>query len=128
MFHFEGNRTSLELAIEMSKYDVGLCILNATQRNKKYLEYASPNKIQEYINAGIPVAVGNIKSQIDFVENNSFGKQIHLEQGILKQLEGIKKINIPVGILQEKQMTLETKIPQLISFYDSCIERYKKKW
>ena len=52
--HYEGNRTSREVAYEMSQYDVGLCVLNITEKNRQYIEYSSPNKIQEYINAGLP--------------------------------------------------------------------------
>lgn len=125
--HYEGNKSSKELATEMSKYDVGLCVLNVTGRNMKYLEASSPNKIQEYVNAGIPVAVGDVKSQIEFVENNQFGKYLDIQSNIREQLDNIRNITIPKNILKEKQLTMEKRIPKLIEFYESCIVRYHNK-
>ena len=122
--HFEGNYTSKELAVEMSKYDVGLCILNINNTNRQYLEYASPNKVQEYVNAGLPVAVSNIQSLINYVEENSFGKNIDMDGDIKAQLEEIVKIKIPERILQKKGLTLESKIPELISFYQRCLANF----
>lgn len=119
--HYEGNISSKELSIEMSKYDVGLCLLNINDKNKQYLEYASPNKIQEYVNAGIPVAVGDIQSQINFVGDNNFGNRLDLSSDIIKQLEDIAKIDIPENILIKKGLTLESKIPELILFYQKCM-------
>lgn len=119
--HFEGNYSSKELAVEMSKYDIGLCILNINETNKQYLEFASPNKVQEYVNAGLPVVVNNIQSLVNYVEKNQFGKCIDMSRDIKKQLEKIVKINIPEKVLQKKGLTLESKIPELISFYQRCL-------
>lgn len=115
--HYEGNISSNELSVEMSKYDVGLCWLNTNEKNKQYLEFASPNKIQEYINAGLPVAVGNVKSQIEYVEGFGFGKYLDLNENMEKQLREIEKIEIPANILSKKKLTFESKIPYLIDFY-----------
>ena len=125
--HFEGNMSSKELASEMSKYDVGLCVLNVTKKNRNYLEYASPNKIQEYINSGIPVAVGGVDSQIKFVEEYQFGRYLDINGRIREQLEDIIRIKIPKDILKKKKLTMETRIPHLIAFYQNCIERYWSK-
>lgn len=118
--HYEGNFSSGQLAVELSKYDVGLCILNVTEKNRQYLEYASPNKIQEYVNAGIPVAVGNIESQVKFVEENGFGREIDLTGNIWQQISEIAQIVIEDDILLKKGLTLESKIPQLMDFYKMC--------
>lgn len=122
--HYEGNFSSKQLSEEMTKYDVGLCILNVTEKNKQYLEYASPNKIMEYINSGIPVAVGNILSQKQFVEKNGFGKEIDFNRGIFEQIRNIARIEIEDNILHKKELNLESKIPELINFYETC--KYQK--
>lgn len=124
--HYEGNKSSKELAVEMSKYDVGLCVWNVTGRDK-YLEESSPNKIYEYVNVGIPIAVSGVNSQIEFVETNQFGRHLDIQGNIREQLDIIKSIAIPKNILREKQLTMERKIPRLIEFYESCIERYHEK-
>lgn len=121
--HFEGNVSSNELAIEMSKYDVGLCWLNTNEKNKQYLEFASPNKIQEYINAGLPVAVGDVKSQIEYVEKYRVGKYLNLGEDIARQIKEISLISIADNILRERKLTLESKMDSLIDFYIDVIQR-----
>jgi hypothetical protein len=123
--HYEGNRTSKELANELTQYDVGLCILNVTPKNRQYLEFASPNKIQEYVNAGIPVAVGDIESQREFVETNLFGSAVDMKGDLKTQITEISQINISKGVLREKGFTLESRIPQLLQFYNECSQRKK---
>lgn len=83
----------------------------------KHLEFASPNKIQEYVNAGIPVAVGNVLSQKVFVEENGFGKEVDFAKDILKQIKDIARIEIENNILQKKGLTFESKIIELAEFY-----------
>lgn len=119
--HYEGNMTSRQLALEMTKYDVGLCIFE-TRNNRKYLECASPIKIHEYVNAGLPVVVGDIDSEKDFVEKNCFGKQIDLEGDLYSQIETISKIRIEDNVLQKRGYTLESKIPELLKFYKTCVK------
>ncbi len=118
--HYEGNFSSTQLAEEMTKYDVGLCILNVTDRNRQYLESSSPNKIQEYVNAGIPVAVGNVLSQKEFVEYHGFGKEVLLEEDLYEQILHIAQIKIKGNVLHDRGLTLESRIPRLVDFYYSC--------
>lgn len=121
--HYEGNKTSKELSVEMTKYDLGICILNVTDQNKLYLEAASPNKISEYINAGIPVAVGDIDSQRSFVEDYGFGMQVSLEKDILNQFQIIKKIKIEKNALGLRGLTMESQIGGLLDFYEKCCNK-----
>ena len=111
--HYEGNMTSSKLSEEMTKYDVGLCLYNVTERNRKFLEGASPNKIFEYVNAGLPVAVGDVRSHIDLVESNGFGKQLHMNGDIGRQLSEIARIKV-------EDTVLDAQIPKLLEFYEGC--------
>lgn len=121
--HYEGNKTSKELSVEMTKYDLGICILNVTEQNRMYLESASPNKISEYVNAGIPVAVGDIESQKKFVENYGFGKQIILNDSITDQFSDIKKIKIKDNALRINGLTMESQMKGLLDFYNHCSKK-----
>ncbi|WP_026503802.1 hypothetical protein [Butyrivibrio sp. NC3005] len=126
--HYEGNMTSKDLANEMSRYDVGLSILNVTFENKKYLESSFPNKIQEYINAGLPVAVGNnIQSQIDFVKRYRVGDLIDFNDDIHSQLSRISKICIDDDNLEKNGLVLEVKVKKLADFYKNCINYKRNK-
>lgn len=115
--HYEGNLSSKLLADELTRYDLGLCLQNINKQNRMYLEYASPNKIQEYVNASIPVAVDDLESTGTYVEKNCFGKRVKLDEPLYKQLDDVLKIPIPKGVLRKKGYTLESRIDDLVKFY-----------
>ncbi len=125
--HFEGNLSSKQLSVELSKYDIGLCIYNTNDSNKLYLEHSSPNKLYEYVNAGIPVAVGNVECHRIFAEENGFGRQVNMDRELYSQMRTIAEIKIKERILQEKGFTFESKIQGLLDFYNQAIEQKKQK-
>lgn len=116
--HYEGNKSSAELAVEMSKYDVGLLTFNVNERNRLYLENASPNKMYEYINAGIPVATNGIETYKTFVEENRVGAELDFEKDLYKQFEVIKEYVIPKDFLRNKKLTLESKKEEILHFFE----------
>lgn len=121
--HFEGNIGSQELASEMTKYDCGLAIMNINDRNRVLYETASPNKINEYINSGLPVAVGKVKSAIEFVRKYNIGDYLDLNGDIFNQLKGICKIHIDESFLEKNKLTMNSYSDDLENFYRSIIER-----
>ncbi|GFI22493.1 hypothetical protein IMSAGC011_01268 [Lachnospiraceae bacterium] len=125
-FHYEGNVSSYTLSSELTRYDVGLCIYNSTPKYQLYLEYSSPNKLYEYVNAGIPVAVGDIKSHILIVEANNFGKYIDFNGDIMQQMKEIVEIEIPFGVLEEKGFTFDSKTAELMKFYETVHKHAQK--
>ncbi len=124
--HYEGNISSYGLSFELTQYDVGLCIYNSTPRNQLYIEHASPNKFYEYVNAGIPVAVDGVRSLSLIAEKNNLGRHIDLEGDIMMQMKEIARIKIPLGILEEKGFTFDSKTSELIKFYKT-VSTYTQK-
>lgn len=122
-FHYEGNLDTKKLIQEMTKYDCGLLFLNANEQNKVFLETASPNKLYEYINAMLPVIVGNIPPLVDFVEKYGVGKKLDMEGNIKEQIAEISKIKIDKDFLTKNRLTMMSKCRELIEFY----ERVKKR-
>lgn len=120
--HYEGKRGTKALIQEMTRYDCGLLLLNVNEQNKTFLQTASPNKLYEYINAGLPVAVGNIKSLIDFVEKYGVGKRLDPEKDIKEQIAVISRIPIEKDFLTKNRLTMMSKSRELVDFY----ERVKK--
>ncbi len=119
---YEGNISSKELATEMTKYDVGLLLFNVNKRNKRYLESASPNKMYEYLNSGIPIATYGIDTYKDFVEGNNVGKEISLDGNIYQQFYEIKRIKIPNDILKRKKLTIESHEEEIICFINDILK------
>lgn len=123
--HFEGNVGSEELASEMTKYDCGLAIMNVNDENRTLLETASPNKINEYVNSGLPVIVGDVKSAINFVEKYGIGIHLDLNGDIKSQLKEACKVQIEEDFLEKNKLTMNSYSDEVESFYRSIIEGEK---
>ncbi len=57
---------------------MGLVILNITLKNKNFLETTFPNKVFEYFNSSLPIAVDNLPILSKFVNETKSGKVIKL--------------------------------------------------
>lgn len=122
-FHYEGNLGTKALIQEMAKYDCGLLLLNINEQNKVFLETASPNKLYEYINAMLPVIVGNVTPLVDFVEKYGVGQKLDMESNIKEQIVDISKIKIEKDFLTQNRLTMMSRSQELVGFY----ERVKKR-
>lgn len=125
--HYEGDFSSKQLSVEMSKYDLGLCIFNTNSINKLYLENGSPNKLYEYLNAGIPIAVDNVECHKQFVETYAVGRQVDLSGNILQQMQEISKIKVSDTFLEDNGFMFEKQISGLLELYDYCITNRDRK-
>lgn len=119
--HYEGNLSSKDLSSELTKYDVGLCIFNDSPKHRVYIENSSPLKLFEYANAGIPVAVGNIASHILFVRKYELGDYLDLEKNIYSQLTEIAQMKILDNVLEENNLTIDSKAEEILEFYKRAI-------
>jgi len=122
-FHYEGNLGSKFLIQEMTKYDCGLLLLNLNDQNKSFLATASPNKLYEYLDAELPVVVGNVESLVEFVEKYGVGKKLNMEEDIKEQIASISRITIEKDFLRKNKLTMMSRSQELINFY----ERVKKR-
>lgn len=120
--HFEGNMGSEELATEMTKYDCGLAIFNVNSANKEFLETGTANKVYEYINAGLPVIVGDIQSYVKFVEKYGVGIRLDMLKDIKTQLQDAIKIKIEDNFLIKNKFTMDSYASDLDKFYISIME------
>ncbi|MCM1231005.1 MAG: hypothetical protein NC489_12810 [Ruminococcus flavefaciens] len=121
--HFEGNLGTKKLIQEMTKYDCGLLLLNMNEQNEAFLETASPNKLYEYINAGLPVIVGNVTPLINFVEKYGAGKKLDMKGDIKAQIAAISKIMIEKDFLIKNKLTMMSRSQELIDFYERVKSR-----
>ena len=78
------------------------------------------------MNAGIPVAVDGVRSLSLIAEKNNLGRHIDLEGDIMMQMKEIARIKIPLGILEEKGFTFDSKTSELIKFYKT-VSTYTQK-
>lgn len=123
LIHYEGSISGETLILEMTKYDCGLAVYNSVDNNRLLLEGASPNKLYEYISAGIPVISAGINSLKEFVEQYHVGIELDFSGDIRKQLEEACKLHIESDFLTRNNMTMKSCAGELAAFY----ERVKKR-
>ena len=111
---------------EMTQYDIGLVELNITNRNRAFLQTTFPNKIFEYIYAGLPVAVCDIPSLTEFAERYNVGRYFDLEGNIKDQLYDISRIEISENILEEQGLTMNQQAKNILIFYNEVVNEYKR--
>jgi len=115
--HYEGNLTSQELSSNLTKYDVGLCMYNLNDQSKRYINNASPNKLYEYVNAGIPIAVNEIESMDNFVNKYGVGKTVDLSKKLASQMRAIAEITFDEDLLGKNKLYFEDQKESLVSLY-----------
>lgn len=118
LIHYEGSISGEKLILEMTKYDCGLAVFNSVDNNRFHLEGASPNKLYEYINAGLPVVSAGINSQKEFVEGYHVGMELDFSGDIREQLEEVRKIHIDDDFLTKNHLTMKSYRKELAAFYE----------
>lgn len=111
--HYEGNLSSLALITEMTQYDVGSILLNPVNVNAKI---AYPNKLYEYLAAGLPV-VSNLTASLEFVKSRMIGGGLDFQGDIQAQLRSIAAIQIPERYLQKNRLTMDSYADDILAFY-----------
>lgn len=125
--HYEGCIGGDKLIIEMTKYDCGLAVYNCIDNNRLLLEGASPNKLYEYISAGIPVISAGINSLKEFVEQYQVGVELDFSENIRHQLEEACKIHIDDDFLTRNNLTMKSYGRKLAAFYEHVKSSYEIK-
>lgn len=114
--HYEGCISYEKLQTEMTQYDIGLVLLNITPRNRMFLQTTFPNKIFEYLYAGLPVAVSNIDSLIQFVRKYGVGDYLDFTGNISEQLNRLSCVEIERDFLEKNRLTMDAQAEDLICF------------
>ena len=117
-FHYEGNLSSLALIVEMTQYDAGLMLLNSIDQNAMM---AYPNKLYEYLAAGLPV-ISNLKESLRFAVDFGVGGGLDLQGDIQAQLRKIAAIQVPDRFLRDHKLTMDACADGLLAFYRKIME------
>jgi len=77
-FHVKGHCAYPNLMKEISQYDIGLLPFQKNMHNADHLDSGLPNKLFEYISAGLPVACkAGLQNQEEFIAKNQVGFMYH---------------------------------------------------
>lgn len=121
--HYEGNLAGLELIYDMTQYDIGSLLLNPIDKNA---DMAYPNKLYEYLAAGLPV-ISNLTVPLDFLREHRAGGGLDLQGDIQGQLREIAEIRVPDGYLRENKLTMDAWADDILAFYKKIIKCGKVK-
>ena len=124
LIHYEGSVSGEKLILEMTKYDCGLAVYNSVDSNRLLLEGASPNKLYEYISAGIPVVTAGINSLKEFVEQYRVGVGLDFSGDIRNQLEEACRVHIDSDFLTRNNLTMKSHGRELATFYERVKASY----
>lgn len=119
--HYEGDYRGQALIREMSRYDLGLLLF--PQTDTIYPELASPNKMTEYIAAGLPV-VTNIRTYAEILIQNKCGGALDLENdNIISKMKTYRQISISPDFCDTHGFTMESNANRILEFYKKVISQ-----
>ncbi len=104
-----------DLIREMSRYDVGLCAFNVTEANKHHLHSTLPNKLFEYLAAGLPVMASPLIELQRFVDKHRCG---FIYDGDGEQAIARAKMVVRACEIDRHAWTVEKHIERLEGLYD----------
>lgn len=122
--HWEGVKSPKELITEMTRYDFGLAVFNITERNKTFLDTAFPNKIWDYLAAGLPVCFADLVSFKKFAEETNVGRVLDINGDIVKQAAEVKDLKIDRDILKKNRWLMNDAAEDIIKFMESVKSAY----
>lgn len=114
--HYEGVMSPKDLITEMTKYDLGLAIFNLNERNKTFLDTAFPNKVWDYLAAGLPILFTDLLSFRKFAEQTGVGKILDMHKNIKNQVQEVKNISIEKDILIKNKWIMNEAAEDIINF------------
>lgn len=120
--HWEGILSPNKLIAEMTKYDVGLVLLNVNKKNVDFLSTTFPNKLWEYIAAGLPVVTENLPILEKFISDTRLGEIIYDEKNISYYISRAKSNKVGNDFLIRNKLLMDDFADYLISFYSKVKE------
>jgi hypothetical protein len=118
LLHYEGNvGDTSQLINEMTKYDIGLLILEPAVFGNQNVKLTSANKLFEYLNAGLPVAVDGIGAYSNPAIEHNVGMAINFNEDLYPQFEKLKQIAVPDNFISKNKFTIESRTEEILDFY-----------
>jgi len=116
--HYNKPISPNEIIYEMTQFDFGIIPFVESDKNTRHLNSAVPNKLFEYLAAGLPVIASDLEGIRYFIEKDNVGIVYKNIDDILNSVDKLKNIKI-----ENKVYTVEDEIDKLIEFYRKIISK-----
>lgn len=114
-------RTPQRLLRLLPDYDFGWTGFN-TQLNARHLDTALPNKMFDFLGAGLPIVTLRHKAIARFVETHGVGVVLDHVGEVRERLEGIDLAGLRRRVAKQRfDLTVEGRIHQLATLYESVV-------
>jgi len=100
----------------MTQYDFGIVPFIVTKDNRHHLDSALPNKLFEYLAAGLPVIVRDLQCMASYVKREKVGIVFDQVQDIIDIIEELKNIDV-----SGKVRTFEDEIEKIEKLYEKVL-------
>jgi hypothetical protein len=118
--HIHETASPKDIIREMSQYDFGLIPFNVAKGNQRFLDTAMPNKLFEYLAAGLPVATSKLHSFEDWFSTHPVGVTFESVNHLLAQLPKLRELAGEVDFSRQV-FTYEQQIDELVGLYRKLI-------
>jgi hypothetical protein len=124
--HWHGIVPHDVLMEELTQYDAGLIALNFNPLNISYMAHAMPNKLYDYLIAGLPIAVSGIPVFGDYIEEHGFGKNVDFNADFRSDLFSVKNIKIADSVMRDNGFIADEYAEPLSNFYRQVLSYYNR--
>jgi glycosyltransferase involved in cell wall biosynthesis len=115
--HYHGPVSPNQIVQEMTQYDYGIVPFVVTEENERHLQSAMPNKLFEYLAAGLSVIARDLYSIRNFIEKYRVGLLYSAVDDIFNNLGALKGVS-----LRGLRFILEDEIHHLDRLYYDLLE------
>lgn len=123
LLHYEGSLSGRALITRMQKYDLGFALFNISDGvMDSYLRMCSPNKLFEYLAAGLPL-ITNVDTFSQFCGTYGCGRHIDMEGDIAAQCREAAKLRVDGDFLERHGFTMDASAHRILTFYKKTKER-----
>jgi glycosyltransferase involved in cell wall biosynthesis len=121
--HWHNSMSPWEIVEEMTKYDFGILPFPVNEREDvEHLNSTLPNKLFEYLAAGLPVISRDLISLRNFIEKEKVGFVFDTIDDIIQRIERFRGLEV-----RGKRYVMEDEVDRLVEFYYKIIDYYWAK-
>jgi glycosyltransferase involved in cell wall biosynthesis len=126
--HYHGQLNRKHLLQELTQYDFGWAGFNHS-KNGAHLDVAFPNKVLEYLAAGLPVLAYPHRTLKSFIEGHKvgiiFNTIVELKKKLAYSRKELERVRLNV-LRKRKSFTVEDHAYQLVNYYNFILESIGK--